>query len=338
MTKGWKQFFGIFSFVVIIIITIAILCYHLLTNSLPKASGSITLDVLGSPVKVYRDEFGVPHIFAENERDLLIASGYTMAQDRLWQMDWNRRVASGRLSELFGEATTESDKFLRVWGFARTAKEIVKILSPESRMALEAYAEGVNAFIKDHQNRLPLEFSVLKYKPEEWKIEDSIAYIRLMAWRLSFSWYADIVLGQLVEKLGRNKAREIFPGFPEQGPFIISSNSKPFWTECQQFLKSGLELRNFLGIRGAVLGSNSWVVSGEKSACGKPLLANDPHLELTTPSIWYEMHLSGGDINVAGVALPGSPGIVIGHNQKIAWGLTNGMVDDADFYVEKLNP
>ncbi|MFQ5865687.1 MAG: penicillin acylase family protein [bacterium] len=338
MTKGWRRFFGFFSFIVIILITLTFLSYRLLTNSLSKTSGLITLDALESPVKVYRDEFGVPHIFAKNERDLLIASGYITAQDRLWQMDWNRRVASGRLSEIFGEATIESDKLLRVWGFARTAKETVKILSPESRMALEAYAVGVNAYIESHQDRLPLEFTILRYKPEEWKIEDSIAYIRFLAWKLSFSWYVDIVLGQLVEKLGEKKAHEIFPDFPKQGPFIISSYLKPFWADCQQFLLSGLQLRNLLGMHGAILGSNSWVVSGEKSACGKPLLANDPHLELTTPSVWYEMHLSGGDINVAGVALPGMPGIVIGHNQKIAWGLTNGMVDDADFYIEKLNP
>lgn len=338
MTKGRRLFFGIVIFVVIIFITLTILSYRLITNSLPKISGSITLEVLNRPVKVYRDEYGIPHIFAENERDLFIASGYITAQDRLWQMDLNRRVASGRLSEIFGEATIESDKFIRTWGFARTAKEIVNILSPESRMALEAYVEGVNTYIASHQDRLPIAFTRLKYNPEKWKIEDSIAYIRLMAWKLSFSWYVDLVLGQLVEKLGEEKAQEIFPDFPKQGPYIISTDVVPFWTETQQFVNTGLAVRNFLGIHGAHLGSNSWVVSGEKSTCGKPLLANDPHLELTTPSVWYEMHLSGGDINVSGVALPGVPGMVIGHNQYIAWGLTNGMVDDVDFYVEKLNP
>ncbi|MFQ5709272.1 MAG: penicillin acylase family protein [bacterium] len=338
MVKGWRRFFSVAGFVAVVAVTILVLCYRLLTKSLPENSGRLSLTMLSDSVEVYRDAFGVPHIFAANEQDLFRAQGYITAQDRLWQMDFNRRIACGRLAEIFGEKAVANDRHLRTWGFARMAKEILPILSPESRQALEAYAEGVNAFIDSHQDQLPIEFALLNYKPDKWRVEDSLAFTRFMAWKLSFSWYIEPVLGQLVEKLGTRKVREIIPGFPKSGPFIIPQEAKPFWSTVQPFLDSGFALRDLLGMQSAQLGSNSWVVSGTKSVSGKPLLANDPHLELTTPSVWYEVHLSGGEIDVAGVSLPGVPGVVIGHNENIAWGLTNGMVDDVDFYVEKINP
>ncbi|MFQ5752698.1 MAG: penicillin acylase family protein, partial [bacterium] len=337
-TKGGRFILQAITLIVLVLITITFLSYRLLTKSLPKTNGTSTLTILDSPVHVYWDGFGVPHIFAENENDLFKTAGYVTAQDRLWQMDFNRRAATGRLAEIFGKDAIESDIFIRTWGFNRTAQEIFQFLSPESRQVLEAYTEGVNAYIASHMERLPIEFSILRYKPELWKVEDSVAFSRLMAWKLSFSWYVEIVLAQLVNKLGETKARDIFPGFPKQGPVIVSANNISISPDILKFLSAGITFRNFLGMKDGQLGSNSWVVSGEKSVCGKPLLANDPHLELTMPSIWYEMHLSGGEINVAGVALPGTPGVLIGHNQKIAWGLTNGMVDDVDFFVEKVNP
>jgi penicillin amidase len=338
MPKGWRIFLGIVVFFIIVLAAVTFFSYRLLTKSLPQTEGNIQLALLEKPVHVYRDEYGVPHIFAEGPADLFRAAGYVTAQDRLWQMDMNRRIAAGRLSELFGRATLETDRFLRMWGFARIATDLVATMSADSRMALEAYTDGINGFIESHQDRLPVEFSLLRYKPEKWRVEDSIAFTRLMAWRLSFSWYVDPVLAELVEKMGDAKAREIFPDFPREGPLIIQQSVQPFWTEVQPFLENGLAVRDFLGITGGQVGSNSWVVSGEKSKCGKPLLANDPHLELNAPSIWYEMHLSCDEFNVIGVALPGTPGILIGHNEDIAWGLTNGMLDDVDFYIEKINP
>ncbi|HEX9652557.1 MAG TPA: penicillin acylase family protein, partial [bacterium] len=338
MSKGWRIVLAGLAFFVIVLAAILFFSYRLLTESLPQTEGKITLSMLDESVRIYRDEYGVPHIFAETEADLYRAAGYVTAQDRFWQMDINRRAATGRLSEIFGKATLETDRFIRTWGFARAGRESVRVMSPESRAALEAYADGVNAFITSHSDRLPVEFSLLKYQPEKWQPEDSAAYIRLMAWRLSFSWYVDPVLNELVQRLGEPKARAVFPDFPKDGAVIIQPDVKPFWTGMGEFLNSGLALREFLGIHSGQAGSNSWVVSGQKSECGKPLLANDPHLELTTPSIWYEMHLSCGDLNVTGVSLPGTPGILIGHNEDIAWGLTNGMVDDVDFYIEKINP
>ncbi len=339
MARGWRLLWRIAAFLIVVTAAVAFLSYrNLLVNALPKTIGTLDLPDLRKPVEVYRDDWGVPHIFAENDPDLFRAAGFVAAQDRLWQMDFYRRAATGRLSEVFGEKTLEDDKFLRLWGFDRIARAISDTLSAQSRLALQAYAAGVNAFIESHKTDYPIEFSLLKYKPEKWRIEDSIAFTRLMAWKLSFSWYVEPVLSELVARLGPQRAREVFPDFPKQGPLVIPQQTRPFWSEVQHFLKAGELVHNLLGIHGGRIGSNAWAVSGRRTECGKPILANDPHLELMTPAIWYEMHLSSPSLDVAGVTLPGVPGVVIGHNQNIAWGLTNGMVDDVDFYVERINP
>lgn len=329
---------GIALFLLIVFLVFVFFSYRLVTESLPQTSGELSLSILDAPVHVYRDDFGVPHIFAENESDLFKASGFVTAQDRLWQMDYNRRIANGELAEILGKDLIETDRFLRLWGFSRIAKRNVDSLSEASRRVLQAYADGVNTYIAAHKDELPPEFALLDYTPGEWKIEDSLAYTRLIAWKLSMSWHVDLVLYRLVRKLGERKAREVFPDFPEGAPHIIPKAAPPFWTETRAFIDSGVALQERLGSHGARLGSNAWVVSGGKSECGKPLLANDPHLTLTTPSIWYELHLSGGGFDVAGVSFPGVPGVVIGHSRDMAWGMTNGMVDDADFYIEKVNP
>ncbi len=337
MARFWRALAKLSIYGLIVVITLVILGYWLITKSLPKTSGTLTYPIFEHPVDVYRDSLGVSHIFAKNDADLFRAAGFVTAQDRLWQMDFYRRAASGRLSEIFGDVTLEQDKLLRLWGFRRVAEAISDSLSPQSRLALEAYAEGVNTFIESHKSRLPIEFALLDYTPEKWQIEDSIALTRLMAWQLSFSWYVDIVLAEVVNRVGMARAREIFPEFPKDGPFILSGKEKELWETSKAFLKSGENLLGFLGLHGVTVGSNAWVISGAKTVSGKPLLANDPHLELMAPSIWYQIHLSSKNMNVAGVALPGVPGIVIGHNEEIAWGLTNGMIDDVDFYLERVN-
>ncbi len=334
MTKRWGCLRFIFAFLLIFCVLL-ILLRNLLTESLPVTDGELPLDILQRPVEVYRDSLGVPHLFAEDDLDLFKAAGFVTAQDRLWQLDFNRRAASGRLSEIFGEQTLEQDKLLRTLGFRRIAEEIWPQLSPESRAVYEAYALGINAFIERYSTKLPIEFSLLAYEPDPWQPEDSVAFARLMAWNLSFSWQIDLVLGQLVEKLGARKAREVFPDFPKDAPSIVANGPLSFSELTSPFMQGAKELNDFLGIGGARLGSNAWVVSGEKTECGKPILANDPHLPLMVPSVWYQMHLSSPTHEVAGVALPGLPGIVIGHNENIAWGLTNGMVDDVDFYLEQ---
>jgi len=329
---------------VVAIILAAILGVRLVRKSLPQTEGEISLPMLSKPVQVYRDSFGVPHLFAENAVDLYAAAGYVAAQDRLWQMDLTRRAVHGTLSEIFGETTLPSDRFLRTWGFGRIAEKISAQLSPESKSALAAYATGINEFIRTHDNALPVEFSILGYKPAPWRIEDSIGYVRLMGFKLCFSWHFEAALGLAAEQRGLPAALDLFPAVLENTPTIVSeAPAYPLWkkntfAKLDAFIADGLAAREFLGFSGAIPGSNSWAVSGSRSISGKPILANDPHLELTLPSIWYEMHLVAPGIDVAGVTLAGAPGVVIGHNRAIAWGLTNGMADDLDFYVERINP
>ena len=340
MPRGLKTLLSVVVLLLVVFVAVGVLGMRLVKKSLPQTEGEIVLPALGKPVQVFRDAFGVPHLFAGNTSDLLTAAGYVAAQDRLWQMDLTRRAVSGTLSEIFGEKTLPSDRFLRIWGFRRIAEQIAPRLSSESRAALEAYAAGVNEFIRMHENQLPVEFSILGYKPAPWRIEDSIGYVRLMGFKLCFSWYFEAALGRAADKLGLPAALELFPAVLENTPVIVAHDlSSPGWSSrLNSFLADGAAAREFLDLPGAIPGSNSWVVDGRHSTSGKPLLANDPHLELTLPSIWYEMHLVAPGIDVAGQTLAGLPGVVIGHNRAIAWGLTNGMADDLDFYVERLNP
>jgi penicillin amidase len=340
MSRTLKVVVGSSIAVLSVAMVIAVLGFRLVRKSLPENDGEISLPILSKPVHVFRDKYVVPHLYAESSVDLYAAAGYVAAQDRLWQMDLTRRAVHGTLSEIFGKTTLPSDRFLRTWGLRRIAEKIAPRLSPESKSALAAYAAGVNEFIRTHENALPVEFSILGYKPAPWRMEDSIGYIRLMGFKLCFSWYFEAALGRAVERLGLPAGLELFPAVLENTPVIVAESlPKISWaSRLDAFLADGLATLEFLGFPGAVPGSNSWAVSGSRSVSGRSMLANDPHLELTLPSIWYEMHLAAPDIEVAGMTLAGVPGVVIGHNRAIAWGLTNGTADDLDFYFERLNP
>jgi len=337
MPKSLRLFLGVAVILIVIFGAVAVFGTRLVKKSLPQTGGEKPLAALSQPVTVQRDEYGVPHIFAQNEADLWRAAGYVAAQDRLWQMDVTRRAVRGTLSEIFGEAALPQDKFLRTWGFHRLAKRLAENLSPESRRTLEAYAEGVNAFIDENKSRLPIEFSILQYKPEPWKIEDSIGFVRLLAFNLCYAWFFEPALGKIADKYGLPMAMEIFPAVLENTPTIVSEMPR-LGTRLDNFFQLAFDTRAKLGMPPSVLGSNSWAVSGSRTVSGKPLLANDPHLGLELPAIWYEMHLvAGSELDVIGVTLPGVPGVVLGHNRNIAWGFTHGMVDDLDFYLEKIN-
>ena len=350
MPKSLRIFLGVLVILAVIFGAVAVFGTRLVKKSLPQTGGEKSLAALSQPVTVQRDEYGVPHIFAQNENDLWRAAGYVAAQDRLWQMDVTRRAVRGTLSEIFGDATLPQDKFLRTWGFYRLAQRLAANLSPESHRMLEAYAGGVNAFIEENKSRLPIEFSILQYKPEPWKIEDSIGFVRLLAFNLCYAWFFEPALGKVAEQYGLPMAMEIFPAVLENTPTIIPHLDKLGASEMlgasdklggrlDNFLQLAFDTRLKLGMPPGVLGSNSWAVSGNRTASGKPLLANDPHLGLELPAIWYEMHLAAGsELDVIGVTLPGVPGVVLGHNRNIAWGFTHGMVDDLDFYLEKINP
>lgn len=333
-----RRFAGITIFIVVVGLTIAVLGYRLVRKSLPDYNATIRGAQTQQQTTVYWDDYGVPHIVALNEGDLFRIAGYVMAQERLWQMDMLRRTAQGRLSEIFGAVALESDIFHRTWGFYRTAKTIVDSLSLESHAVLSAYTAGVNAFIDQNRGKLPIEFALLGYHPEPWRIEDGIAIARLLAFHLSFTWHIELTLKMIAEKVGLERALELFPDFPVDAPAIAGSTDSGRFVVCNETLQRIQRARAVSGLPGTLAASNSWVVAGSKSASGKPLLANDPHLGVQLPNIWFEMHLKGGRYDVAGMSIVGLPGIVIGHNRAIAWGVTNGMIDDADFYFEKIHP
>ncbi|TYS59627.1 penicillin acylase family protein [Sutcliffiella horikoshii] len=304
----------------------------LLNKSVPQTEGTIEVNGLIEVVSVYRDEAGIPHIEAENQHDLFFAQGYVTAQDRIFQMDLSRRQASGMLSEVVGKQALDRDKFFRTLGLRRAAEKSLDYYSEEARKALASYAEGVNQYIKQAKaaNTLPIEFTIMGYEPEEWTDLDSITIGKYMAFDLGGHWEGQAFRHHLIQNFPEDKALELFPSYPEDDPSII-----------QAVKDSTIDIGE--SFAGAVIphefnGSNNWVVSGEKTESGFPLLADDPHLGLATPSIWYETHLQSPEINVSGVIFAGIPGIILGRNETISWGVTNVGPDVQDLYIEKRNP
>jgi len=339
LSKRAKFIIGISGFFLVVLLGTILFLRHLVTKSFPQVEGGLVLPELEAPVHVYRDDYGVPHIIAENERDALVASGFVHAQDRMWQMDINRRAGEGRLSEILGTGALAYDKQLRTIGFKRIAERLEKSLRRDSWQALQAYADGVNAYIESHRGKYPVEFDMLNYEPEQWTVLHSLLIARLMAWELCMGWWSELTLGELMERFSLEKALEIFPPYPKDSPRVIPwpSGTQKFALGTREFRSTERALRKFLNIDGSNVGSNAWVISGAKTVSGFPLLANDPHLGLPSPSKWYLLHLSGGELNVMGVSIPGTPYIVLGRNENVAWGFTNLMADDVDFYIEKVD-
>ncbi len=337
MQRSMKILLALLFFVFVMGVTISILSYILINKSLPDYGAEISLPQLEAPVEVRRDEFAVPHIFAKTDLDAFRVLGFVHAQERLWQMDFFRRAGAGRLSEIFGAPALESDKLMRTWGFAANTSWLADSISIESKAVLVAYAQGVNRFIELNSSRLPIEFSLLGYKPEAWKPRDALIIQRLLAMRLSIAWHVELTFYRIAAEFGAKAAREIFPDYPPVSQKAIErpANQAANFAAIQNSMQAA---GRYTGWGTGFAASNSWVVAGEKSRSGKPLLANDPHLELSAPGFWFELHISSPSYNVAGMSIPGIPGIVIGHNSSIAWGFTNSMVDDIDFYFEKIKP
>lgn len=321
---------------------------------------TIAMAGLRDPVTVRRDERGIPYIEAKNESDLYFAQGYVTASDRLWQMDLLRRTERGELAEVLGagpnNAALEQDKQHRTLGFAQEVDAELSQTPPASRALLEAYAQGVNAYIGSLDARsLPPEFQILQYKPKPWTPADSLLITKVFAEGLSSTWRLDMMRAALAGLPAEKRAGLM----PETSPLDVlvvgkdskKSNSKAtaaassdtFSRETLLALARDQELANEALARvglyaEGLAASNNWVVSGKHTVTGKPLLANDPHLKGTAPSIWYMVHLSAPGLRVAGVAAPGGPGVIIGHNDRIAWGMTNVGPDVQDLYEEKFDP
>lgn len=303
-----------------------------------QAAGALQVAGLSAPVTIHRDENGVPHIYAGDAHDLFFAQGYVHAQDRLFQMDFQRRVGTGTLSEVLGEATLETDQFLRTLGTGRAAQLDLALLDEETLSHLQAYADGVNAFIAANSNKLPIEFRILGYKPQPWQPLDTVVWGKMMAWSLGGNWENELMNARLIEALGAEQAAEVMTRYPASGPFIIPPEVKTFAGLEQFDMDRVWALKRLLKTDAPGIGSNNWVVAGSRTTTGLPLLANDPHLGMQMPSVWYANGLHGGGFDVVGVVFPGVPGVVIGHNNRIAWGVTNVGPDVQDLFIEKINP
>ncbi len=333
-----KVFISIAIFLILIIIII-IVGTKISRRALPNYSVPFEIQNLSDSVWVYRDSFAMPHVYARNSKDLYRVTGYLTAQDRLWQMDLLRHVTTGQLSELFGKDLLEADILMRSLGMPEKSAKLFAESSPEIKDIFEAYSDGINQYINENIKNLPPEFAILGYKPELWKPEQSFNLVGYMAWDLNGSWIAEIVLHKLKAKLGIEKTLQLVPYFDSTlsviYPQSIANQKSNNWES--DFLAANQKIQE-LGVS-VFHGSNNWAVNSSRSENGKPLLANDMHLGLNAPGIWYQMHqVIEGQLNVTGVMLPGAPFIISGHNDAIAWGMTNVMNDDIDFYQEEINP
>ncbi|WP_371661883.1 penicillin acylase family protein [Streptomyces sp. NBC_00280] len=350
--------------------------------SFPQTKGSISLEGLSGPVDVKRDSYGVPQIYASSDEDLFMAQGYVQAQDRFYEMDVRRHMTSGRLSEMFGKGQVENDEFLRTLGWDRVAKEEYdKTLSPATKKYLQAYAKGVNAYLKGKDGAdISLEYAILgfdnDYKPQEWTPVDSVAWLKAMAWDLRGNMQDEIDRSLLTSRLGPQQIADLYPEYPysrnkpivQEGAYdattqtyvqggsaastesassgtsgTSAADSAAFQSQLEGLYRVLDDVPTAVGVNGNGIGSNSWVVSGDHTITGKPLLANDPHLSPSLPSVWYQMGLHCRSVSakcqydVSGYTFAGMPGVIIGHNADIAWGMTNSGVDVTDLYLEKLS-
>ena len=364
------------------LLAVAAFAWWFVYRPLPQLDGSISLPGLQKEVTVERDNWGVPHIRASSLEDAVEAEGYVMAQDRLWQLDLMRRASRGQLSEIVGPLALKSDRQFRTFGFSRAAEREFAAMDKNSRALMEAYARGVNIFIEQHQKSLPLEFSLLKYKPQPWQPTDSLVIAGYMYQTLTDTWERKLDRAKVQGRVGADRSKDLFaddspmdhfivgdPNVPNDGsqasrldpddedddddemsdddvvlkastthysntptPETYADLTSALWPSIHSYLdQSQSEIRQGLG-------SNNWVVNGAHTASGKPLLANDTHLELSIPPIWYEVHLGAPGYNAKGFTLPGAPLIVIGHNDRIAWGFTNNGAEVQDLYIESFNP
>jgi len=323
--------------------------------AMPTLDGTVSLQGLSAPASVVRDRQGVPHITAATMEDLFMAQGYVTAQDRLWQMDVTRRFAAGELSAAFGPRAVEQDKAQRLLGFRQLAQQAAAQLSERDRRYFDAYARGVNAFIEEHQHTLPLEFRVLRYFPRAWTTEDSLLIGASLGELLTHGEYLKEIRHEaILARLGPQLTADLYvntsyrdlppaiqgdpgeiPPPPKEG--VVNEESQ--LPRADRELLARLASASPLPTDDSLLspGSNNWVVSGDHTTTGKPLLANDMHLPIQIPNTWYEAHLASGDFEVAGVTLPGMPAVIVGHNRRIAWGFTNIMADVEDAYIETFN-
>jgi penicillin amidase len=333
-----RSFFRYFIFFLILIAGVsAIAIYWTFYRPLPDYEATLEQPTLHQQVNIHWDTYGVPHIYASDKHDLYYSLGYVHAQDRLWQMNLNQMAAEGRFAEFLGKDLLPYDKLQRTLGFWRTAQKIEENIADSTRRQLQAYADGVNAYIKEHPKSLPIQFSLAEMDPIPWTVTHSIALARLMAWELNLAWKSELTYAYLSEHLPQQQFSQLLP----DNNFITASQkttSSQWAQSLMPILKKNEELNTLLGKQGSHVGSNAWAVSAAKSSTNAPLLAGDPHLGLGMPGKWYEVHLNVDGKNLSGATLAGAPIVVLGQNDHLAWSLTNIMLDDTDFFREAINP
>ena len=353
--------------------------YLWLRGSLPKIDGERAAYGLAAPVEVVRDRNGIPHVLARNEEDALFALGYVHAQDRLWQMEMNRRIGAGRLAEVLGPPALGTDRLLRVLGLYHRAKATLAHLEPGARRRIAAYVNGVNSWLETREGPLPPEFLILGFSPEPWTAADTVVWAKVMALDLGREWTRDLMRLRMSEFLAPDRILDFYTPyrpdkprgvvFPEPSSHAPTSGRSPPGADSnpapdrrpplpghstrttgrpadgasgsfpEHAFPGGQAAGGFaLRPRSGYPGSNSWTVAGARSATGKPILANDPHLGLTVPSVWYFVHLSWPGRDIVGATFPGMPVVVLGHNGQVAWGFTNTGADTQDLFIEKLDP
>lgn len=306
--------------------------------SQPDTAGTLRLPGLRDRVVIVRDRNAVPHIQAGNALDAYYALGYVHAQDRLWQMQMNKRVVAGRLAEVVGQPGVETDRFLRTLGVRRNAEAIVAQAPPEARAILQAYADGVNAYIDTSKAPLPPEFLILRTRPEHWEPADTIGWQTMMAWDLGSNWTQEVLRMGLAQQLPTARIAELLAPYPGDRPLRTMDYAR-FYRQLAPLATAMASVERHAPagyVEG--MGSNNWVVSGAHTRSGKPLLANDPHLGLQAPALWYFARLQAPGLDVTGATLPGAPVVVLGHNRRIAWGFTNTAPDVQDLYIERVQP
>ncbi len=362
--KRFRTLLGWVSGLLILAMLLSAFGVYTVRRSFPKVDGTLQLAGLEDPVQVYRDAQGIPNIYATSTHDLFMAQGYVHAQDRFWQMDFWRHIGAGRLSELFGSSEVDTDAFLRTMGWGKIAQQEWASATPSDQAILQAYSDGVNAYLADHKGTaLSLEYGVLKllnphYSPEPWQPVNTLTWAKAMAWDLRGNIDEEIERAMLLKTLSPEQVDQLFPPYPSDHPVIVpgftpaGSGFTPGVTASTSYPGAQLAdvqanfnaLDALLGPSGMEIGSNSWVVAGKLTSTGLPILANDPHLSSQMPSIWYQIGLhcqprtDACPYEVAGFSFAGVPGVIIGHNDRIAWGFTNVGPDVMDLYIEKVNP
>jgi|HubBroStandDraft_4_1064222.scaffolds.fasta_scaffold00995_5 penicillin amidase len=365
MTRAARIFRNLFAGILLLVGAGMVLSWWLVRRPLARLDGSVAIGGLKDGATVDRDRWGRPWIRATSLQDLLTAQGFVMAQDRLWQMDLLRRAASGDLSEIFGELGLAYDRENRTLGMRQAAVRAVADASPEIRGMLDAYARGVNDNIAERGGKLPIEFVALGYKPRAWTPADTYLISLYMYKTLTATWKEKLNRQWITEKVGEERARDLFVSDSPLDHFIWTAGGSPPSRAAAVDFPSSTRLddartvgadetgtppfaslawdaaRSFLAQfeeeSSEIIGSNNFVVSGAHTASGKPLLANDTHLQLSTPALWYIVHLTAPGLNVEGFALPGAPLVIIGHNERIAWGFTNSNADVEDLYAENFS-